>query len=246
MLSVKNILVLLIIIHAFSACENNEDITLQDTLQSYLDNTNWENGAVIACTASDTSTHELWTFLYPESGATDIRLYETLNLETDPNALTNYTQAPLDSDPFFNGYLRRLRTTPAADKWLIVSLLLRDTIRISNPIRTKLLTKPTTWGTSIHIDQSTSGNPKFSWSDNTTGDNSIYFQVVADSTNNLISGTYTYENNFDYYNTDNVVLNITKGISEPLEVREMYTFTLMGVSEVNWVNLATIKSFVVE
>ena len=52
---------------------------------------------------------------------------------------------------------------------------------------------------------------------------------------NLISGTYTYEPNFTFYDLSNVVLNITDTSSVPLlKENSTYTFTLMGVSEDNW------------
>ena len=69
-------------------------------------------------------------------------------------------------------------------------------------------------------------------------ENVIYFQVISDTDNNLISGTYTIEKNFTFYDLDNVVFNITDPNANPtLEPNKTYNFTLMGVSEDNWVNL---------
>jgi hypothetical protein len=247
MFAVKPILYALTIVCLLSNCtEDNDVVVPTDTLENYLADKKWQDEAVIACATSDTTAQELWTFFYPETGAKDIRLYETINSDADPSRFTNYSNTVLNSELVFNGYLRKFVTRPTIDKWLIVTLMLRDTIRVSNPIRTKRLTKPTEWGTSIAIDQNISGNPKFTWPDNTTGDNAIYFQVVADSLNNLISGTYTYENTFSYYDTSNVVLNITKNTPPPLNINKLYNFTLMDVSEDNWVNLATTVSFVGE
>ena len=89
--------------------------------------------------------------------------------------------------------------------------------------------------------------PKFSWINNQFGDNAIYFQVVSDAQNNLLSGTYTVENEFQYYNTSNVVLNITTEEPPLLSIGALYNFTLMDVSTDNWVNLFILnKNFIVE
>jgi hypothetical protein len=61
--------------------------------------------------------------------------------------------------------------------------------------------------------------------------------VVSDAQNNLLSGTYTYEKRYRYYELDNVVLNITKGVPPALKNNALYNFTLLAVSEDNWVNL---------
>lgn len=46
-----------------------------------------------------------------------------------------------------------------------------------------------------------------------------------------------------YYNTSNVVLNITTQTPPSLIVGNNYNFTLMDVSEDNWVNLVIQKTF---
>jgi hypothetical protein len=60
----------------------------------------------------------------------------------------------------------------------------------------------------------------------------------------FISGTYTYDNYFEYNITSNVVLNINTIMPENLVLDTTYNFTLMAVSEDNWVNLVIQKSFV--
>ena len=88
--------------------------------------------------------------------------------------------------------------------------------------------------------------PQFSWATNALGDNAIYFQVISDAEDNLISGTYTTESQFQYYNTSNVVLNITQGVPPALVSNATYNFTLMDVSLDNWVNLVVQKPFITE
>jgi len=40
--------------------------------------------------------------------------------------------------------------------------------------------------------------------------------VITDETNELLSGTYTFETQFQYYLLDNVVLNITEETPQTL------------------------------
>jgi len=63
--------------------------------------------------------------------------------------------------------------------------------------------------------------------------------------NNLISGTYTIEKTFTFYDLSNVVFNITDPNSNPtLEANQTYKFILMGVSEDNWINFFLEKEFI--
>ena len=48
---------------------------------------------------------------------------------------------------------------------------------------------------------------------------------------------------FQYYKLDNVVLNVTRETPPALQLGMNYGFTLMGVSEDNWVNLVIEKNF---
>jgi len=229
---------------ALSCTDSDDNLVL--TLLSYLETGTYTNGAVIACAASDQNTNKLLTFYYPETGATNIRLYQTNNADINPNDFSNYQQVFVENEPFFNGYLGKFVQSVVNEKWSIVTFELDGDIKISNPIRSKQITKPTVWTDAVTIDQSQSGMPKFVWENNAVGDNAIYFQVLSNSANDLISGTYTYDNYFQFYNTDNVVLNITSEIPSSLILDEEYNFTLMDVSEDNWVNWVVLKTFLAQ
>ncbi len=218
----------------FSCSEDNDDAP--ETLASYIKNKTIETGAVIACAASDENSGDVLTFYYPEAGAKNARFYQTERADVDNNDFLNYTQVVLNSEPFFNGYLEKFTQSASNEKWIIVTFELDGEIKISNPIKTKQISKPTVWNDLVNINQDESLMPKFSWVDNAFGDNAIYFQVISDMQNNLLSGTYTFENHFQYYNTSNVVLNITTQAPPALILNASYNFTLMDVSEDNWVN----------
>ncbi|MCF7567680.1 hypothetical protein L3X37_04785 [Sabulilitoribacter arenilitoris] len=227
----------------FTSCLNDNDDNLGNTLDVYILNKSFEMGAVIACAASDEKTNDVLTFYYPEAGAINIRFYETQNAQVNKDDFSNYLLNDLYSEPLFNGYLGRFPQSSPNEKWVIVTFELDGEIKISNPIRIKHLTKPTVWNDEVAIDQSQSGMPNFKWEHNAFGDNAIYFQVVSDEQNNLLSGTYTYDNDFQYYDISNVVLNVTTDAPPELIIGNSYNFTLMDVSEDNWVNWVIQKTF---
>ena len=109
---------------------------------------------------------------------------------------------------------------------------------MSNPIKLKINTKPTEVNADLLTIIDDGVTPTFRWDDGLIPENAIYFHVVSDLDDNLISGTYTFDREFTFYDLDNVVLNITDPSTTPLlEPNQEYKFTMMGVSLDNWVNL---------
>lgn len=223
------------------SCRSDDAENTSTNLAAYVANATVENGAVIACAASDAASTSVLTFYYVEAGAEDVRLYQTNTADIDETNLSNYTQVLVESAPVFGGVLERFSQTTTTDRWLIVSFMLDGEIKLSNPIRTKPQTKPTLWNDIVTIADNENRMPLFSWQDNSAGDTAIYFQVLTDNNDNFLSGTYTIDDNFQYYKLENVVLNITKGIPPNLEPETAYRFTLMDVSLDNWVNVLTYK-----
>jgi hypothetical protein len=85
--------------------------------------------------------------------------------------------------------------------------------------------------------------PRFEWAPGPDELNAIFFQVVTNAENDLLSGTYTYDPFFRYYDTSNVVLNVTTQTPPQLQFGNSYGFTLMAVSLDNWVNTVIEKEF---
>ena len=243
MYKLKHLILCLVIV---MSCTDTE-YAIEQSLELYASSKPIEIGAVIACAANDKDTGDVLTFFYPQEGASNIRFYETESTQQDHEDFTNYKQVFIDSEPFFNGHLGKFTQSNSKEKWVIITFELNNEIKISNPIRIKHQTKPTVWTEAVTIDQTISGMPEFSWQHNAAGDNAIYFQVISDSQDNLLSGTYTYESMFQYYNISNVVLNVTTQLPVPdLISGNSYNFTLMDVSLDNWVNLVVSKSFNVQ
>lgn len=178
-----NFCILQVFMLSVVSCSTKEEAS--QLLSTYLQNGIYKNGAVIACSASDVISGDVLTFFYPNAGATNFRLFETNSVKDNPNVFSNYKRVNLESEPFFNGYLQKFTQKATSEKWIIVTFQLDNEIKVSNPIRSKQLTKPTVWNDMVSINQDVSRMPEFMWINNTVGDNTIYFQVISDSNNNL-------------------------------------------------------------
>ena len=227
------------------SCSEDNDISVPRTLEDYIElNSHQPENEVIACAASksgDKST--TYIFYYPIENATEIQYFETSSIDDDKNDFSLYKKQILTSEAVFNGYLGRFVRASSTEAWCIVTYKSDGKFHKSNPIKLKNQTKPTEWTDIVSIDESDNLQPKFTWDDGTIKENVIYFQVVTDSENDLLSGTYTYDKWFQYYQLSNVVLNITRETPPTLVLDNEYNFTMMGVSDDNWVNLVIQKTF---
>jgi len=184
---------------------------------------------------------------YPEGNASNFKYFETETIEMNPDSLENYELKELDDSPIFNGYLRRFERE-AIDRniWGRVTFIKDGNLHISNAIRIKYDDKPTEYNPDLlAIDQSERLAPNFTWEDGITPENVIYFHALLDADGELVSGTYTFDRQFQFYNLSNVVLNIRDITPAPsLTANEQYNFVIMGVSIDNWVNLLLETSFI--
>jgi len=121
---------------------------------------------------------------------------------------------------------------------MIVAEVIGSKIYLSNTIFIKGAEAPTAaFPDELAIDQGRQGNPTFSWPE-APGNNVIYFQLLTRGDGQVVSGTYTIAPAFTYYQTDNVVLNVSPG-TPPASLSptgERYRMTVMGVGSDNWVN----------
>lgn len=248
-LYIAPILVLLFTIVSCESDDSTAEINLENTLKlsEVIANRTIETGAVIACAASDATNSEVVNvYYYLEAGATNVQFFETNTADVDKDDFSNYRKLDISSEPLFEGFIQQFIRPFGQEQWVIVTYEHDGEVKISNPIRTKNVTKATVWSEEVEIDQQDSKMPKFTWEHNANGDNAIYFQVVSTVDNGLLSGTYTYENQFQYYNTSNVVLNITPENPLGLTIGNSYKFLVMDVSEDNWVNTVFQSIFIVD
>lgn len=235
---------LLLLISCSSDEVSNEQADATTSLATLVVQNTIEIDNVIACASGSENPNEIIAYVYPRPGATDIRYFETETVDVDKNEYQNYSQIVLPEGDFFNGYLKTFTRQTTVEKWVIISFRESGILHLSNPIRLKHQTQNTQFTDTVTIDQSETGMPLFNWDVLVQPQDAIYFQVVSDASNELLSGTYTFEPQFRYYQLDNVVLNITQDTPPELINETSYGFTVMGVSEDNWVNTLLQADFI--
>jgi len=227
----------------------------QDNLAEYIT----ENEAfplvkdsLIACALGGQSTfledeqYPLSILFYPEGKPKNFRYFESSSANIDPNDYSNYQLQNLPEQPIFNGYLHSFQREAINENlWGVVTYEKDGKLYISNPIHLKYPETRTEFNPELlTIDQSETLKPRFTWEDGKQQENVIYFHVILDEKGDLVSGTYTFDRTFQFYNLSNVVLNIRDTNPPPsLKPNSKYTFVLMGVSVDNWVNLVIAKMF---
>ena len=248
-MKIKNVIFLVIITGIFFSCSSDNDVAVPRNLGEFIETLpNVNSGGVIACAANADGRDDLtYVFYYPEEGATDIRYYEANSKSIDKLDFTKYKRQALNVEDVFGGKLKRfVRSNDSTETWCLVSYFLKGELQISNPILLKNKTQPTKWQDSLTIAYPTKLNPEFTWTDFETPNNDIYFQALFETeANEFVSGTYTEEQSFSYYDTSNVTLDINTETPEDLKIDTEYLMTIMGVSQTdNWVNLVIEESFV--
>lgn len=243
---------LLLGIVALNGCIKDDTIDLNPSiLQDYISiNDDRVVADLIACAAgkenglSGTSAFPTAVFFYPIEGATDFKYFEAENI-ADSLDFSRYQEKDLSDEPIFNGYLWKFNNTEfTGERMGVVTYKTPGKLHVCTPIRLKTNPKPTEVNPGLATVTENGVTPSFTWEDGLIDENVIYFQIISDADNNLISGTYTYEKNFTFYDLSNVVLNVSPTSPEPfLLPNQPYTFTIMAVSEDNWVNLFFEKSF---
>ncbi len=236
---------LILCVFALFGC-SDDDLPTSQTLKEYLDSKSDLPiiDELIACAAGgeagflDDPQLPLSVILKPHDlGISDLRYFESQSTDIDPNDNSLFFEKTPQKELLFNGFLERfMLPTPEEDTWAKVTFVANDSLWSCKPIRLKYLEQPSSYN-SIFFGLINSTNPAFTWSDTLGFDNAIYFQMISEKDGPVISGTYTTETNFKFYDLSNVVLNVSPpNVPSSLDTMKEYTFTLMSVSADNWVN----------
>lgn len=243
----KKIAFLFICISIFS-CSEDRDVSISRNLQEYIDaNSNVAEKAVVACAANaEANTSLAYIFYYPEEGASDVRYYELTDATLDENNFINYRRESLEVEAVFGGKLERFSRTGDSENWCLVTYVKEGILRISEPIKLNNTSKTTVYSDKVTINYKTTTEPNFTWEDSEIDESVIYFQVFTDEEDGFISGTYTEDTFFQYYDEFNVleIPKINIDVPQDLVEDEFYNFTMLGVSEDNWVNLIIEEQFI--
>ena len=173
-----------------------------------------------------------------------MRYYETESLIVDETDFTNYRRKDLSNTAIYGDKLNRFSRTNSSESWAIITYIIDNVFYKSAPIKLQNKTKSTEWLTEVEITELQSLLPKFTWTDGTTTENDTYLQIVLDAENTFLSGTFTTAKTFQY--GVDVISELNTETPPDLILGDNYNFTLMGISNDNWVNLVIQKSFTVE
>ena len=235
------------------SCDKDAD-PAASSLEAYIQqNPEWRpHNELVACAAGgqqgflDDPTAPLSMFFYPKLYSTNFKYYETEGDVTDADDLSLYLEKDVPWEPLFNGFMARYPLPkPETDRWSRVSFVSNDTLWYCKPVRLRINEDPTNFLPEIiEINFDEDAQPDFSWPLAQDPNTIIYFQIVVDERGDAVSATYTNERKFSFYETSNVVFNVTRpGPVLPLQRNQEYSFVLMAISDINWVETIAQKSF---
>jgi|TARA_B110000908_G_C10246021_1_gene448855 hypothetical protein len=239
----KKIIFLLISI-SICSCSEDTDITVPRNLQEYIDEiSNVEEKAIFAYAANAPSNTSLaYIVYYPEEGASDIRYYELTAATLDKTIFANYRRQSLVSTDVYGGKLQRFSRSGSLENWCLVTYVIQGVLRISEPIKLNNTSKSTVYSSDVSINYTTTIAPNFTWEDGARDESVLYFQVISDEEEVFISGTYTEDTFFQYY--DETVDNINIAMPKDLVEDEVYNFSMMGIDADNWAQIILEEEFI--
>ncbi|OEJ99820.1 hypothetical protein [Roseivirga misakiensis] len=250
--TLRYLLLSILLVLVLTSCDT-DDSPDTNTLAGYIEASDSDPvNELIACAlggesnALASASHPVSILFLPEGNASEFKYFETTGIDVDNTDFSQYNQTTLNDEPLFGGFLRYFEQSATQnERWGIVTFVRNGAVHYSNPIRIKYSEKPTEFNNALlNIDQTDVLSPIFQWEEGRTPENVIYFHVVSDQNGDLISGTYTTERNWQFYDLSNVVLNINDVAPAPMLMSDSnYTYTMLGVSLDNWVNLVLNTSF---
>ncbi|WP_442265082.1 hypothetical protein ACSIGC_12125 [Tenacibaculum sp. ZS6-P6] len=240
--------ILIVLILLFSCSKDEKSTNLSDTILSdFLQNhSNKVLDEVIACAGSSNNEDIVLVYYFPEEGSFDFKYYETESINVNPDDFSNYKLKILPIEGVFGNKLSAFKRNELQDAWGIVTYQTEGKIHKSNPIRIKHTQQATVYNSDVTIDTSVRLSPEFRWNESELKNDAIYFQVLLEQNSIFVSGTYTFDRFFRYYDTSNVVLTINPTTPPKLEIANDYQFIVLGVSLDNWVNSYSYKNFTAE
>ncbi|WP_158840946.1 hypothetical protein [Polaribacter sp. L3A8] len=247
-MTIKNLLLTFFCSFFLFSCTQDTDITVPRNLQEYIDASSNNLGETFAYAASASgSASTVYIYAAPEDGATDLRYYEADSLNVDDeNDFTNYRRQNLTVTGLFDGKLQRFTRLGEDENWCLVTYMLDGELKKSAPIRLKNASKLTSWTNNVTIEFTETLKPKFTWTDIVDADDAIYFAAISKvEDNSFVSGTYTLDKTFQYFDTSNVEVNINTPLTPDDLVEDTeYLFTMMAISADNWVNTVIEETFI--
>ncbi|PQJ79517.1 hypothetical protein [Polaribacter porphyrae] len=224
-----------------------EETFVLQNLQEFLDakNTNTTETITSFAASEDGNNSLSYIYYYPKTNARDFRYYETENISVDETDFTNYRRKMLTDEATLAAQFRRFSRTDDEESWYIVTYEIDEVVYKTEPIQLRNSSQPTVWQTTIETQFPETLKPNFTWSNFGTTNN-LYFHLLTDSSSTFVSGIYTQNTSFNFYDTSNTISQINTTTPDDLILEDQYRCTVLGISAYNWVNLVIEDSFVVE
>lgn len=204
---------------------------------------------LIACAAGNenefmgNSTRPISVFFYNVDGASSAELY-VKSEEGNKDDYCNYQKSSEVPEVLFNGRMGRFSvSTEYTARWVIVAYKTGTTYNVSDPILIRSDTHATKDISDKLVQSGDSLQPAFNWHADYVKGNVIYFSLISNDANDFVSGVYTTEKEWQFYDLSNVVLNVTPTTNPVLSSQENYTYTHMGVGADNWVRTFGVLPF---
>ena len=227
-----------------------EEAFIPRNLEEYLALNSTKTQKVATAFAASSNGSESLTYIYYHAlvGASDMRYYETNDASIVAPDFSQYRRKNLTDNAVYDGKLRRYSRTDTEDSWCIITYVIGDVLYKSEPIKIQNQSSQTQWLTEsdLKITYSQTSIPQFNWQDYVNTEDKMYLQVIEDVGNNFLSGTFTEDYRFKYLDNSNVIDSIHTETPPALIFDDKYNFTLMRISNDNWVNLVIKESFTVE
>lgn len=242
----KSVLIFMVALLIFSC---NKKAAQSDLEQFISENSGKSEDYLIACAAGNldafmgNSDRPIRIFFYNVDGASSATLYVKSN-EGEKEEYRYYSRVDEAAETLFNGRMGFFSVSNnLAGKWVIVSYTSESNYHVSDPILLRADTHPTVDISNKIVFEGDSLQPEFNWHADPVKGNVIYFSLISNSADDFVSGVYTTEKNWNFYDVSNVVLNVTPTSNPTLNAQESYVYTNMGVGKDNWVRTFGTKLF---
>lgn len=185
-------------------------------------------------------------FYLPPENSTEYIMFESDKYSINVNDLTTFYEIALESRTEYDGaFVRFLHPALEFPRWARISCKKNGQILISNAFLINTMSDSTKYCPGlVEIDFDQLTQPLFSWYNDSIPGTSMYLQIVATADQEMLSGTFTTDQYFQFYVLDNVIRNIHDVSPSPVLTKgQTYSFTVLGMGADYWVEMVSDSTF---
>jgi hypothetical protein len=196
----------------------------------------------------DSTGDPISVFYLPPENSTEYKYFESDKYNINVNDLTTFYEKKLESIAEFSGsFIRFLHPSLDFPRWARISCKKNGQILISNAFMINTMSDSTKYCPGLlAFDFDRPTQPLFSWYNDTIPGTSMYLQLLSGADQEIISGTFTTDHYFQFYDLSNVIRNIHDVTPLPVLTKgQICTFTLMGLGPDYWVEMMSDTTFMI-